>query len=88
MRIRLKLHPGFVTLVAVYALTIELRNEEESVEFYKALQDVVRQVPGRDMLMVLGDFNARVGNDVEALHGVAHLANLDLFSRMRMVGGY
>ena len=64
--IRLKLHTGFVTLVAMYAPTNELRNEEESVEFYQALQDTVRQVPERDMLIVLGDFNARVGNDVEA----------------------
>ena len=34
LHIHLKLHTGFVTFVAVYAITNELRNEEESVEFY------------------------------------------------------
>ena len=45
LHICLKLHTGFVTLVAVYVPTNELRNEEESVEVYQALQDVVRKVP-------------------------------------------
>ena len=40
------------------------------MKFYQALQAVVRQIPERYMVMVLGDFNARVGNDVETWRGI------------------
>ena len=43
--------------------------EEESLTFYQALQECVGQVPKRDMLVIMGDFNARVGNDVATWQG-------------------
>ena len=54
----------------VYAPTNEFRNEKESVKFYQALQAVVRKMSERDMVIFLGDFNARVGNDVETWCGI------------------
>ena len=63
LRLRLKSHTGFLSLIAVYALTNEPMNEQESVAFYQFLHECVRQVPRSEMLLVLGDFNARVGND-------------------------
>ena len=44
-------------------------NEEEAVEFIEALQGCVRQVPEQDMLIIIRDFIARVGNDVAGWHG-------------------
>ena len=61
LRTRLKMHSGFVSVVAVYAPTNEEGNEEEAERFYAELQEVVCDVPKRDMLLILGDFNARVG---------------------------
>ena len=69
IHIRLKSHTGFVSLLAVCTPTNEPGNEEEMVEFYELLQECLRQVPERDMLLIMGDFNARVGNDVASWRG-------------------
>ena len=68
LRIRLKMHSGHVSIIAVYAPTNETSKEDESEQFYLDLQELVCKVPKRDMLLIMGDFNARVGNDVEAWH--------------------
>ena len=68
IRIRLKSHTGFLSIIAVYAPTNEPASEEESVA-YEALQEYVHQVQRRDMLLILGDFNARVGNDASTWQG-------------------
>jgi len=36
--------------------------EEEMERFYQDLSQAVKQVPKRDILLVMGDFNAKVGN--------------------------
>ena len=69
LRIRLKFHFGHMSVVAVYAPTNEAGNEKETKKFYLALQDCVRKTPKHDMLLVMGDFNARVGNDADAWQG-------------------
>ena len=66
IRIRLKSHTGFLSIIAP---TNEPASEEESVAFYEALQEYVHQVQRRDMLLILGDFNARVGNDASTWQG-------------------
>ena len=68
LHIPLKSHTGFLSLIVVYAPTNEPKNEE-SVAFYQALQECVRQVLRRDMLVIMGDFNARVGNDAAMWQG-------------------
>ena len=57
------------SVIAVYAPTNEAGNEEETKKYYRALQDCVRKTPNRDMLLVMEDFNARVGNDTNAWRG-------------------
>ena len=66
LRMQLKSHTGHVSVIAVYTPTNEAGNEEETKKFYQSLQECVSKIPKRDMLLVMGDFNARVGNDSNA----------------------
>ena len=43
---------------------------EDKERFYSALLDVVRNVPDTDKLLILGDFNARVGRSNPAWPGI------------------
>jgi endonuclease/exonuclease/phosphatase family metal-dependent hydrolase len=51
-----------VTIIQVYAPTNE-RDDTEKDSFYQHLQDVIDKVPHHDVLIVMGDFNAKVGDD-------------------------
>ena len=63
--IRVKLHFSFATIIAVYAPTNPTSSTSEamspSIEFYNKLQSTIASIPHKDMVIVLGDFNARVG---------------------------
>ena len=54
----------------MYAPTNDPSNADETNSFYMDLQESVRGVASGDMLLVMGDFNARVGNDVNVWKGV------------------
>ena len=57
------------TLISVYAPT--MTNPEEAKEkFYQDLEELIDTVPKSDKLIVLGDFNARVGADHVSWEGV------------------
>ena len=64
-----------VTVTQCYAPTNEA-TEEAKNDFYEELQAVMEQVPRRDVKMVVGDMNAKVGTDntdreeVMGRHGV------------------
>ena len=66
IRIRLKCHLSYFTVVAIYVPTNPSSSTTQAAApsdtFYDQLQSVVSDVPPRDMLLVLGDFNARVGS--------------------------
>jgi len=38
-----------------------MASDEEKDEFYEQLQGVTEEIPGHDMKIVLGDFNAQIG---------------------------
>lgn len=64
MTIRLSFCHGkkFPTTISTYVPT--LTNPEETKDrFYEDLNAVINSVPGTDKLIILGDFNARVGSD-------------------------
>ena len=67
--IRLQIAGVWMTLVQVYAPTDDRDNKTKD-GFYAQLQEVVDRTPRGDKVVVLGDFNARVGNDVEEWNGV------------------
>ena len=53
--------PFNIMVIKVYALTSN--TEEVEVEwFYEDLQDLLELIPKRDVLFILGDWNAKVGS--------------------------
>ena len=60
--------PFSITVIQVYVPTSNA--EEAEVErFYKDLQDLLEQTPRKDVLFIIGDWNAKVGS--QELHGAA-----------------
>jgi len=58
--VRLNAKPRNITLIEVCGPTTAA-TDEEMERFYQDLSQAVKQVPKRDMLLVMGDFNAKVG---------------------------
>ena len=59
--------PFNITIIQVYAPTSNA--EENEVEwFYEDLQDLLELIPPKDVLFIIGDWNAKVGN--QAIPGV------------------
>ena len=53
--------PFIITVIQVYALTSNA--EEAEVEwFYEHLQDLLELTPKKDVLFIMGDWNAKVGS--------------------------
>ncbi|XP_048004286.1 uncharacterized protein LOC125240437 [Leguminivora glycinivorella] len=62
MVLRLNTKSGYVTLISAYAPTLHSTSEAKD-QFYNQLDEVLRGVRPSDRLHILGDFNARVGQD-------------------------
>ena len=58
--LRLNTTAGPVTLVSVYAPTMSTISDTKD-EFYENLAAIVSSVPNNEQLVLLGDFNVRVG---------------------------
>ena len=59
--VRLQGKPFNITVIQVYAPTSN--SEEAEVEqFYEDLQDLLELSPKKDVLFIIGDWNAKVGN--------------------------
>ena len=53
--------PFNITIIQVYASTSNA--EEAEVErFYEELQDLLELTPKKDVLFIIGDWNAKIGN--------------------------
>ena len=60
--IRLRASPFNITIIPAYAPTSD--NDDDAVEdFYDHLQEILNQSPKKDIPVVLGDWNAKVGED-------------------------
>ena len=77
LRIPLAKHQ-YATFISTYAPTL-LSDDETKDHYYAMLWSTLMQVPRRDKLIVLGDFNARIGSDstiwgnVMVKHGVGNI---------------
>ena len=59
--VRFQGNPFSITIIQAYAPTSN--DEEAEVErFYKDLQDLFEVTPGKDVLFITGDWNAKVGS--------------------------
>ena len=54
-----------LTLISAYAPTM-CYNQEQKEQFYQSLTQLLHSVPKDDKLLLLGDFNARVGRDSQS----------------------
>ena len=57
--VRFQVKPFNITVIQVYALT---SNAEEAERFYEDLQDLLQLTPKKDILFIIGDWNAKVGS--------------------------
>lgn len=69
MRLPLSNGKKFATIVSAYAPTMTNPDEVKD-KFYQDLNAVITTLPNADKLIVLGDFNARVGCDSTTWEGV------------------
>ena len=59
--VRFQGKPFNITVIQVYALTSNV--EEAKVEwFYEHLQDLLELTPPKDVLFIIGDWNAKIGS--------------------------
>ena len=63
--IRLRAAPFKITIIQIYAPTSG-HDDNEVDHFYQQLQETVDQTPKKDILVVQGDWNAKVGKDAQA----------------------
>jgi exonuclease III len=52
----------YTSLISVHA-PIEEKEEEKMDEFYDKLSEIYNNLPGHDVKMILGDFNAKIGRE-------------------------
>ena len=65
--VRLQGKPFNITVIQVYAPTSNAE-EAEVEQFYEDLQDLLELTPKKDVLFILGDWNAKVRS--QETHGV------------------
>ena len=59
--VRFQGKPFNITVIQVYALTSNAE-EAEAEWFYEDLQDLLELTPKKDVLFIIGDWNAKVGS--------------------------
>ena len=59
--VRLQGKPFTITVIQVYALT-SIDKEAEYEQFYEDLQDLLELTPKKDVLCIIGDWNAKAGS--------------------------
>ena len=60
--------PFNIMVIQVYALTSNTE-EAEVEQFYENLEDLIELIPPKDVLFIIGDWNAKVGS--QEIPGVA-----------------
>ncbi|XP_068235341.1 uncharacterized protein [Palaemon carinicauda] len=74
-QIRLKAKWFNITILCLHALT-EITDDDEKDEWYDHVQAEIDQIPRYDVLLILGDMNAKIGKEVNAFQGSIGLHSL------------
>ena len=64
----------FATVLSVYTLTLQAETGVKKT-FYRDLHNLLHQVDSKDKLLIIGDFNARLGRDFEGVLGRQGIGN-------------
>ena len=80
--VRFQGKPFNITVIQVYAPTSNAE-EAEVEQFYENLQDLLELIPKKDVLFIIGDWNAKVGS--QEIPGVT--ASLALEYKMKQGKG-
>ena len=85
--VRLNVAGLWMMLIQVYAPTDDADSQAKD-EFYEEVQDTMNRVPRGDRVIVMGDFNARVGKNAEVWKGVigVHGEDVENDSGRRLLG--
>ena len=67
-----------ITVIQIYAST-SIAEEADIERFYEDIQDLVKLIPKKDVLFIIGDWNAKVGS--QEIPGIQ--VNLALEYRMK-----
>jgi hypothetical protein len=61
LKITLKFHKNNLNIITTYAPDMT-KPKEQREEFYNCLQQVLDDIPSEEQIIILGDLNARIGN--------------------------
>ena len=64
MTVRLRASPFDITIIQVYPPTSSYGDSDVN-EFYRELQSLIDQTPKQDILVVQGDWNAKIEEDAQ-----------------------
>ena len=66
--IRLHVTPFNISIIQVYAPTTDYTDEETEI-FYNGLQNSIKKVSKKDIMLIKGDMNAIIGKDAQTNWG-------------------
>lgn len=67
-----------IHIISVYAPDVK-KPEEMSMDFYESLQSAIDKIPRHEKIILLGDLNARIGNEV--VDGIKQKYNENITNR-------
>lgn len=71
MLLQVSASPVNINILQVYAPTAD-KPEDQVVGFYHSINTIIEKIPKHELLMVMGDFNARLGAGIRSLHVGEH----------------
>uniref|UniRef100_A0A8D8VC16 Craniofacial development protein 2 n=1 Tax=Cacopsylla melanoneura TaxID=428564 RepID=A0A8D8VC16_9HEMI len=59
--IQINARPVNINIIQIYAYTTECKDEDLIEKFYEQITDLTKTIPKHEMLLIMGDFNAKIG---------------------------